>query len=196
MMQAMRFGIARSIFSNESGLGSAPIAHAAARTEEPVREGLVAMLGPLIDTLVICTMTALVILVTGALQTGHGLDGAALTSHAFSTALPGTGNFALGQAIVSFGLVFFAFSTLISWSYYGDRATEFIFGAKSVIYYRLVYVVLVPIGAVMQLKLVWAFSDITNALMALPNLIGIVFLSGAVVKLKRDYFARDYRPHR
>ncbi|MDP8222830.1 MAG: alanine:cation symporter family protein [Candidatus Lernaella stagnicola] len=143
--QAMRFGIARGVFSNESGLGSAPIAHAAARTEEPVREGLVAMIGPLVDTLIICTMTALVILVSGAWQSG--LDGATLTSQAFSTGLPGSGMFAPGRMIVSFGLVFFAFSTLISWSYYGDRATEFIFGAGSVMIYRVVYVVLIPVGA-------------------------------------------------
>ena len=192
--QAMRFGVARGVFSNESGLGSAPIAHAAARTEEPVREGLVAMLGPLVDTLIICTMTALVILVTGAWKSG--LDGATLTSQAFSMALPGEGQWSLGRMIVSFGLVFFAFSTLISWSYYGDRATEFIFGARSVLIYRIVYVFLIPVGAMIQLKAVWLLSDITNGLMALPNLIGVVLLSGTVAKLTKDYFARDHTPLR
>ncbi len=192
--QAMRFGIARGVFSNESGLGSAPIAHAAARTEEPVREGLVAMLGPLLDTLIICSMTALVILVTGAWRSGE--TGATLTSNAFSMALPGAGQWALGKMIVSFGLVFFAFSTLISWSYYGDRSTEFIFGAKSVMVYRFVYVLLIPVGALIKLDVVWLFSDITNGLMALPNLIGVVLLSGTVAKLTKDYFARDHSPLR
>jgi len=189
----MRYGIARGVFSNESGLGSAPMAHAAARTKEPVREGLVAMLGPLIDTLIICTMTALVILVTGAWQitdsAGVALTGASLSSHAFNTALPGVGKY-----IVTFGLVFFAYSTVVSWSYYGDRSTEFIFGSKSVMIYRLVYVFLIPVGATIKLELVWNISDITNALMAVPNLIGILLLSGVVAKLTKEYFSRDHKP--
>ncbi len=186
VMQAMRFGIARGVFSNESGLGSAPIAHAAARTKEPVREGLVAMLGPLIDTLIICTMTALVILVTGEWK--NGATGATLSSQAFDSALP-----AFGQAVVSFGLVFFAFSTLISWSYYGDRSTEFIFGPKAVMPYRIFYTLLIPLGAVFKLELVWLFSDITNALMALPNLIALIALSGIVAAVTKDYFKRQFK---
>lgn len=185
VMQAMRFGVARGVFSNESGLGSAPIAHAAARTKEPVREGLVAMLGPLVDTLIICTMTALVILVTG--QWKSGLTGATLSSQAFDSVLP-----VIGQMIVSFGLVFFAFSTMISWSYYGDRSAEFIFGKKAVLPYRILYVLLIPLGALFQLELVWTFSDITNALMALPNLIALLALSGVVAALTKDYFARQF----
>jgi len=185
VMQAMRFGVARGIFSNESGLGSAPIAHAAARTKEPVREGLVAMLGPLIDTLIICTMTALVILVTG--QWKSGLTGATLSSQAFDSVLP-----VIGQAIVSFGLVFFAFSTLISWSYYGDRSAEFILGQKAVLPFRVFYVLLIPLGALFQLELVWTLSDITNALMALPNLIALIAMSGVVAALTKDYFARQF----
>ena len=165
--------VARGVFSNESGLGSAPIAHAAARTAEPVREGLVAMLGPLVDTLIICTMTALVILVTGEWK--NGLTGATLSSRAFDSALP-----MIGQAVVSFGLVFFAFSTLISWSYYGDRSAEFIFGPKAVLPYRIFYTLLIPLGAIFKIELVWLFSDITNALMALPNLIALIALSGVV----------------
>jgi alanine or glycine:cation symporter, AGCS family len=185
VMQAMRFGVARGVFSNESGLGSAPIAHAAARTAEPVREGLVAMLGPLIDTLIICTMTALVILVTGEWK--NGLTGATLSSHAFGSALP-----MFGQAIVSFGLVFFAFSTLISWSYYGDRSAEFIFGPKAVLPYRIFYTLLIPLGAIFKIELVWLFSDITNALMALPNLIALIALSGIVAAVTKDYFKRQF----
>lgn len=192
---AMRFGIARGVFSNESGLGSAPMAHAAAQTKEPVREGLVAMLGPFIDTLVICTMTALVILVTGAWtltdSQGVGLTGATLSSVAFNQALPG-----FGKYVVTFGLVFFAYSTVISWSYYGDRSTEFIFGPGSVKYYRIIYIILVPVGATVKLQLIWGISDIMNALMALPNLIGILFLSGVVAKLSRDYFGREQKPVR
>ena len=186
--QALRFGIARGVFSNESGLGSAPIAHAAARTTEPVREGLVAMLSPLIDTLIICTMTALVILVTG--QWLHGATGATLSSQAFDSVLPG-----VGQMIVSFGLVFFAFSTLISWSYYGDRSAEFIFGKRSVMAYRIVYGLLIPVGALIQLDLAWKISDVFNGLMALPNLIGILALSGVVAKLTAEYFSREHKPY-
>ena len=192
---AMRFGIARGVFSNESGLGSAPMAHAAARTAEPAREGLVAMLGPLIDTLIICTMTALVILVTGAWtltdSSGVALTGATLSSTAFDSALPG-----IGKYIVSIGLAFFAYSTLISWSYYGDRSTEFIFGPKSVKVYRLVYTLLIPLGATIELKLIWNISDVTNALMAIPNLIGVLLLSGVVAKVTKEYFSREHKPVR
>jgi len=188
----LQFGIARGVFSNESGLGSAPIAHAAARTSEPVRQALVAMLGPVIDTLVICTMTALVILVTGA-WTLNGNDGAALTgatlsSTAFDSGIPG-----FGRYIVTFGLVFFAFSTVISWSYYGDRSTEFIFGAGSVKIYRIIYTLLIPLGATVELKLIWNISDITNALMAIPNMIGVLMLSGVAAGLTQEYFKRQHR---
>lgn len=181
--QAIRFGVARGVFSNESGLGSAPIAHAAAKTGEPVREGLVAMLGPFIDTLIICTMTALVILVTGA--NGSEFDGSALTAHAFQMGL-----FGWGQYLVGFGLIFFAFSTLIAWSYYGDRCAEYLFGEKAIPWYRRVYVLCVIIGAVGGLRVIWTLADIFNALMAIPNLIGLLLLSGVVAREAAAYRQR------
>ncbi|MEN8256534.1 MAG: sodium:alanine symporter family protein [Thermodesulfobacteriota bacterium] len=184
--QAIRFGVARGLFSNEAGLGSAPIAHGAAQTNEPVREGLVAMLGPFIDTIIICTMTGLVIIVTGAYQ--GGLSGADLTSHAFGSALP-----TIGTYIVAIGMTIFAFSTAVSWSYYGDRSVEYLFGEKSIMPYRILYCALLPVGATFELKQVWAISDIFNALMAWPNLIGLLFLSGVVVRSTREYFADPRR---
>jgi AGCS family alanine or glycine:cation symporter len=181
--QAIRFGVARGVFSNESGLGSAPIAHAAAKTSEPVREGTVAMLGPFIDTLIICTMTALVILVTGANQSDF--DGSALTAHAFEKGL-----FGYGQYLVGFGLMFFAYSTLIAWSYYGDRCAEFLFGEKAIPAYRWIYVVMITIGAVGGLRVIWTIADIFNALMAIPNLIGLILLSGGVARETKRYCER------
>ena len=205
---AMRFGIGRGVFSNESGLGSAPMAHAAAKTAEPVREGLVAMLGPFIDTIVICTMTALVILVTGAWELpgetiNERLSGAPLSVTAYSTALPGMIIYIkesaifldIGKYVVTFGLIFFAFSTILAWSYYGDRSTEFIFGSKSVIYYRIVYVMLIPVGAIMKLNLVWNISEFFNALMAIPNLIATILLSGVVARMTKEYFSKDQKPN-
>ena len=181
--QAIRYGVARGVFSNESGLGSAPIAHAAARTGEPVREGTVAMLGPFVDTLVICSMTALVILVTGANLSEF--DGGALTAHAFEKGL-----FGYGQYLVGFGLVFFAYSTLIAWSYYGDRCAEFLFGSRAVPVYRWLYVGFITIGAVGGLRVIWTIADIFNALMAIPNLIGLLLLSGVVARESRRYYRR------
>ncbi|MFA9396801.1 MAG: alanine/glycine:cation symporter family protein [Clostridiaceae bacterium] len=185
--QSIRFGVARGVFSNEAGLGSAPIAHGAAKTKYPVREGLVAMLGPFIDTIVICTMTGLVIVITGAFtqvdSAGKALIGANLTATAFDIGLPG-----VGEYIVSIGIIFFALSTIISWSYYGDRSVEYLLGSKFIVPYRILYCVLIPVGATIQLELVWNISDIFNALMALPNLIGIIFLSGTVIKMTKEYF--------
>jgi AGCS family alanine or glycine:cation symporter len=179
--QVIRFGVARGVFSNESGLGSAPIAHGAAKTEEPVREGLVAMLGPFIDTIVICTMTALVIILTGAYLSGE--TGADLTAKAFNMGISG-----LGGYIVALGIMFFAFSTAVSWSYYGDRCVDYLFGKKLVTPYRVLYCILLPVGAYVKLEAVWAISDIFNALMAWPNLIGLLFLSPVVIRMTRDYF--------
>ncbi|MEC4685077.1 MAG: sodium:alanine symporter family protein [Nitrospirota bacterium] len=184
---ALQYGVARGVFSNESGLGSAPMAHAAARTKEPVREGLVAMIGPFIDTIVICTMTALVIIVSGAWGDARpeALQGAALSAYAFQQSL--------GQAgawIVGFGLVFFAYSTIIAWSYYGDRSAEFLFGERAVMPYRIIYTVLVVVGAYVPLKLVWNFADIANMLMAVPNLISLILLAGLVKELGSEYFKR------
>lgn len=183
---AIRFGVARGVFSNESGLGSAPIAHGAARTEEPVREGLVAMLGPFIDTIVICTMTALVIILTEAYT--RGLTGADLTAEAFNIGMAGPGGY-----IVAIGIIFFAFSTAISWSYYGDRCIDYLFGEKMVIPYRIIYCLLLPIGASVQLDIVWTISDIGNALMAWPNLIGLIFLSPVIVRCTNEYFSDPER---
>lgn len=182
---AMQYGVARGVFSNEAGLGSAPMAHAAARTREPVREGLVAMLGPFIDTIVICTMTALVIVISGVWGEARpeDLKGAALSAHAFSQMY---GSF--GAWVVGFGLIFFAYSTIIAWSYYGDRSAEYLFGEKAVLPYRIVYTVLVVVGASVPLELVWNFADIANIFMAAPNLISLILLAGLVSKLTDDYF--------
>jgi AGCS family alanine or glycine:cation symporter len=187
--EAIRWGVARGLFSNEAGLGSSPMAHAAARTNEPVREGLVAMMEPFVDTIVICTMTGLVIIVTGAhLDAAADLKGAALTAHAFSQVL-GVG----GAWVVGFGLALFAFSTVIAWSYYGDRSAKFLFGDKAVMRYRVVFTVLVVFGAAVPLELVWNLADITNILMALPNLLGLILLAGLVKSLKQDYFSRPHQ---
>jgi AGCS family alanine or glycine:cation symporter len=183
--EAIRWGVARGLFSNEAGLGSSPMAHAAARTSEPVREGLVAMMEPFIDTLVICTMTGLVIVVTGAWQeSSDALMGAALTAHAFGGSLGDAGAWVVGG-----GLTLFAYSTIIAWSYYGDRSAYFLFGERAVLPYRVVYTVLVVVGATVPLQLVWNIADITNILMALPNLLGLLLLAGLVKKLKDEYFS-------
>jgi len=185
--EAMRWGVARGLFSNEAGLGSSPIAHAAARTNEPAREGLVAMMEPFIDTLVICTLTGLVIVVSGIWGDARpeGLAGAALTSHAFSQTLAQS-----GSVVVGLGLTLFAFSTMIAWSYYGDRCARFLFGERAVLHYRVVFVVLVVFGAAVPLQLVWNLADITNILMAAPNLIGLILLAGLVKGVRDDYFSR------
>jgi AGCS family alanine or glycine:cation symporter len=184
---ALRYGVARGVFSNESGLGSAPMAHAAARTKEPVREGLVAMVGPFIDTIIICSMTGLVIIVSGAWGDARpeGLQGAALSAYAFEYALGKVGGW-----IVGFGLVFFAYSTIIAWSYYGDRSAEYLFGERAVLPYRMIYTILVVIGAYVPLKLVWNFSDFANILMAAPNLLSLILLAGVVKELSKDYLGR------
>ncbi|MES1948378.1 amino acid carrier protein [Salinisphaera sp. C84B14] len=181
ILMAIRFGVARGIFSNEAGLGSAPIAHAAARTDSPVRQGVVAMLGTFIDTIVVCTMTALVIIATGAWSSGT--TGAQLSAEAFTTGMPGPGGW-----IVSFGMVIFAFSTMLAWSYYGERTAEYLFGSRIVVPYRLIWVVAVFVGAVAELDLVWLIADVMNALMAIPNLIALVLLAPVVFKLTRTYF--------
>ncbi|MCC5894133.1 MAG: sodium:alanine symporter family protein [Alkalibacterium sp.] len=180
---AIRFGIARGVFTNEAGLGSAPIAHAAATTDHPVRQGLWGIFEVFADTLVLCTITALVIVMTGAWDTG--LDGAALTTVAFDEGM------AFGGYIVTFGLVFFAFSTLLGWSYYGERCMEYLFGPKSIIFYRLLFIPLIVVGAVGGLRAIWALADTLNGLMAIPNLVGLLLLSPVVVKLTKNYFGKD-----
>jgi len=179
---AIRFGVARGIFSNEAGLGSAPIAHAAARTNDPVRQGTIAMLGTFIDTIIICTMTALVIVLSGVWTTGE--SGAALTSAAFADGLGG------GNWVVTVGLVLFAFTTIVAWSYYGERAAEYLFGVKVILPYRFVWVAALFVGAIANLELIWLVADILNALMAIPNLIALIALSGTVFAITREYFAR------
>lgn len=182
---AIQFGVARGVFSNEAGLGSAPIAHAAAQTDSPVRQGTVAMLGTFIDTLIICSITGLVIVLTGAWTIG--VNGAALTSQAFEMALPGFGGY-----VVTLGLVLFAFTTILGWSYYGEKCAEFLFGVKVIPYFRLLWVLMVFLGTMVQLKLMWLIADTLNALMALPNLIALALLSPVVFKLSRDYlFNKD-----
>ena len=178
---AIRFGVARGIFSNEAGLGSAPIAHAAAKTDDPIHQGMIGMLGTFIDTIIVCTMTALVIVLTGAWTTGE--TGAALSAQAFASALPGVGNY-----IVTFGLIIFAFTTILGWSYYGERCAEFLFGVKVILPYRILWLIAIPLGAMGKLGLIWLLADVLNGLMALPNLIALVLLSPMVFKLTRDYF--------
>ena len=178
---AIRFGVARGIFSNEAGLGSAPIAHAAAQTDSPVRQGSIAMLGTFIDTLIICSVTGLAIVVTGAWQSGA--NGAALTTEAFELALPG-----IGGMVVTLGLALFAFTTILGWSYYGEKCVEYLFGLGAIRWYRIAWVAAVLLGADLELNTLWLVADTLNALMALPNLIALVLLSPVVFRLSRDYF--------
>lgn len=180
---ALRFGVARGVFSNEAGLGSAPIAHAAAQTHSPVRQGLVAMLGTFLDTLVICTITGLVIVSSGAWTGGE--SGAALTSQAFATALPSFGNY-----LVAISLAVFAFTTIIGWSFYGERCIEFLFGLKAITPYRIAWIIAIPLGATLSLDFVWLVADTLNAMMAIPNLIALALLSPVVFKLTREYFEK------
>lgn len=178
---ALRFGVARGIFSNEAGLGSAPIAHAAARTDEPVQQGMIAMLGTFIDTLVVCTMTGLVIVIMDVLPTG--VSGASLTSMAFANAFPG------GDIIVTIGLCLFAFTTMIGWSFYGERCVVFLFGTRAIVPFRLAWVIAIPVGTVIELDMVWLIADTLNAFMAIPNLIALLLLSPLVFKISKDYFS-------
>ena len=181
IMLAMRSGIARGIYSNESGLGSAPIVAAAAKTKWPAEQGLVSMTGTFIDTIIICTMTGLSIIVSGA-WTGN-VDGAALTEAAFSSAFP-----VMAKYILTGGLVLFAFTTIIGWSYYGERCAEYLFGVKCIKPYRIIYIILVALGVFLKLEMVWVIADIVNGLMAIPNLIALIGLSGVVVAETKLYF--------
>lgn len=181
---AIRFGVARGIFSNEAGLGTAPIAHASAQTKEPVRQGLIAMLGTFIDTIIICSITGLTIVISGVWTSG--ISGAALTSAAFTSSIP-----VLGEYVVPIALAIFAFTTVLGWSYYGERCAEYLFGIRVIRLYRAIWVMVLPVGAVVSLELVWLMADTLNALMALPNLIALVLLSPVVFRLAREYFARQ-----
>lgn len=179
IMKLVQAGVSKGVFSNESGLGSAGIAAAAAKTKYPATQALVSMTQTFIDTLVVCTVTGFVIVVSGMWHSG--LNGAELTSAAFSSLTP----IGIGAYVVAFGLVFFAYSTLLGWSYYGEKSTEYLLGRWSVMPYRVLFCILIWVGAVQKLELVWAFSDVMNALMAVPNLIGLLFLS-MVIKRETD----------
>ncbi len=178
----IRWGVARGVFSNESGLGSSPIAAAAAQTRDPTTQALVSMTQTFIDTLVVCTMTGLAILATGVWTSGE--TGAQLTTMAFAHALPG-GN---GGIIVTLGLILFAFSTILGWCYYGEKSIEYLFGERAVVPYRVLYSIFVAVGAMVKLDLVWLLADMMNAMMAIPNLIGLLGLAGKVVEETKRYF--------
>lgn len=186
LMLALRMGVARGIFSNEAGLGSAPIAHAAARTNDPVQQGTIAMLGTFIDTLVVCSITGLAIVMMGVMETGE--TGANLTRMAFGRGVAG------GEWVVTFGLCLFAFTTMIGWSYYGERCVVFLVGERGVLPFRLAWVAAIPFGTVGELDLVWVVADTLNACMAFPNLTALLLLSPVVFRLTREYLADNASP--
>ena len=180
---ALRYGIARGLFSNEAGLGSAPMVHAAAQTDHPVRQGLYGIFEVFVDTLLICTVTGLVILVTDSWTSGS--TGAALSVNAFTTGLPGT----WGGIVVTGGLILFAFSTVIGWSYYGETGVVYLFGAKAALPYRIAWLVFIYLGAVGSLHLIWDVADTLNGLMAIPNLIAVLFSIPLLLRLQKEFFA-------
>jgi AGCS family alanine or glycine:cation symporter len=183
--QAMRFGVARGIFSNESGLGSAGIAAAAAQTREPVRQALVSMTQTFIDTIVVCSFTGIAIVASGVWSSG--MNGAALTQAAFASALPTS----LGYGIVAVCLTLFAFSTILGWGYYGGQSVAYLLGRRAVFPYKLLFIVAAYAGSIYSLNFVWVFSDVMNGLMAIPNIIGLVMLSGVAATETRQYLARQ-----
>lgn len=179
---AIQMGIGRGVFSNEAGLGSAPIA-AAAKTKYPVKQGLISMTGTFIDTIIICTMTGLAIVLTGSFNSG--LEGAAMTTFAFENGLP----FAIiGKYIVNIGLIFFAFTTIIGWNYYGERCIQYLIGIKGIKFYKIIFIALVGVGPFLSLNLVFIIADIVNGLMALPNLIGLIKLRNIVISETNNFF--------
>ncbi len=183
IMIAIQMGVARGIFSNEAGLGSAPIAHAAAQTDSPVRQGMIGMLGTFIDTIIVCTMTALVIIISGAWTSGE--TGASLSTLAYGNSIP------FGEYIITFGLVVFAFTTILGWSYYGERCAEYIFGEKIILPYRILWIVAAFVGASQKVNLIWILADVMNGFMAIPNLIALALLSPVIFKVTRDYFSKE-----
>ena len=184
MWAAIRFGVARGIFSNEAGLGSAPIAHAAASTNSPVQQGSIAMLGTFIDTIIICSITGLVIITSGVWTQGE--NGAALSAAAFESALPGIGSY-----IVTLGLSIFAFTTILGWSFYSEKCVEYLLGERAITPFRWLWIIAVPIGAVANLNFMWLVADTLNALMAIPNLIALILLSPVVFKLTKEHFNKE-----
>ncbi|MFC2607182.1 MAG: alanine/glycine:cation symporter family protein, partial [Selenomonas sp.] len=189
IMMAMQNGIARGVFSNESGLGSAPIASAASKTKRPAEQGLISMTGTFIDTIIICTMTGLALVLTGVWS--GDTAGAAMTSAAFSASYG-----AIGSHLLTIALVLFAFTTILGWNYYGERAIIYLFERKGVLPYRLIFIALVASGAFLKLEAIWILADIVNGLMAIPNLIALLLLSGVIVretKLYMEYVSRHSR---
>ncbi|MBI9073157.1 MAG: sodium:alanine symporter family protein [Melioribacteraceae bacterium] len=182
VLLTIRMGVARGVFSNESGLGSSPIAAAAARTKDPVTQALVSMTQTFIDTLVVCTLTGLVIIISG--DWSSGITGAELTTVAFTDGMSSS----VGGYIVSIGLVLFAYSTLLGWSYYGEKSLSFLFGNRAIKPYRIIFTIFVGIGAISELDLVWGIADIFNGLMAFPNLIGLLALSPIIISETKKYF--------
>lgn len=183
VIAAIRFGVARGIFSNEAGLGTAGIAQAAGTTQSSVRSGLIGMMGTFIDTLIICTITGLAIISSGVWTSGE--SGAALSAAAFEQAMPG-----IGGALLTIALVVFAFTTILGWSYFGEKCWEFMVGTKAIWPFRVIWVLAVPFGAIAQLDFAWLLADTLNGLMAIPNLVSLLLLSPVVVKLTKEYFAR------
>ncbi|WP_186430789.1 sodium:alanine symporter family protein [Clostridium sp. BSD9I1] len=185
--QAIQNGVARGVFSNESGLGSAPIAAAAAKTKSCVRQGLISMTGTFIDTIIVCTMTGLTLILTGAWKAN--LAGAAMTNAAFTQGMPIE---VLGEFIITVGLMFFAFTTILGWNYYGERCAEYLFGVKGIKPYRYIFIAIVAIGglSILKLDLIWIIADIVNGLMAIPNLIALVGLSPVVIHETKLYFEK------
>ena len=205
-MNTLLWGVKRGLYSNEAGQGSAPIAHSTAKTDYPVREGVVALLEPFIDTIIICTLTGLTIISTGAWHhtefyvsridpnfAGEILNGSLLTSLAFKEGLSWIMPF--GDKIITLGVLLFAISTVISWSFYGDRATEYLFGEKAIPVYRGFYITFVFVGAIATLEAMWAFGDAALGFMTFPNLISIVLLSGTLKKMTKDYFEIDHKTY-
>jgi len=181
---AIRFGVARGVFSNEAGLGSAPIAHAAAETKGPVNQGLIAMLGTFIDTIIVCSITGLAIIASGVWTSGE--SGAALTSLAFETSLPGFGGY-----LIAIALSIFAFTTILGWSYYGEKCVGYLLGAKVLIGYRVLWIIAIYFGATADLGFIWLLADTLNAMMAIPNLIALALLSPVVFKITKEFFASN-----
>ncbi len=184
VMMAIRYGVARGVFSNEAGLGTAGIAQAAGTTNHAVRSGLIGMLGTFIDTLIVCTATGLVIISSGVWTSGQ--SGAALSAAAFEAALPG-----FGGILLTVALVIFAFTTILGWSYYGEKCWIYLVGRKAVIPFRLFWVIAVPFGAMTHLDFAWLVADTLNGLMAIPNLFSLILLSPVILKLTKEYFAED-----
>ncbi|MDC9621485.1 sodium:alanine symporter family protein [Xenorhabdus sp. XENO-7] len=184
---AIRFGVARGVFSNEAGLGSAPIAHAAAKTQNPIRQGLIAMLGTFIDTIIVCSVTGLTIVITGGWLTGE--TGATLTASSFSAVIPG------GNYIVAVALAIFAFTTILGWSFYGEKCIQYLLGPKAIVPFRIAWIIALPIGATQSLNFVWLLADTLNAMMAIPNLIALALLSPIVYRLTKDHI-RDVNADR